>query len=175
MLSIRRHNRNMARPRQRGAVLYIALIMLVLISLLGIVAMQVSGLQEKMASNYRSVNLAFQNAEGRASTAECYLDNQVNRRSSAGCMPGSINIEEICDSGFDATNWAKTMSMATTAAVSTNMRSIGKCISGQASLGMGRAAERGGDPNPVYQITVYATDTPASPSADAAIDTIFMP
>lgn len=172
---MRRTELRAPRHRQRGAVLYIALIMLVLIALLGIVAMQVSGLQEKMAANYRNTNLAFQNAENRASTAECFLDNLVNRRSSTGCVPGTVNIEEICDSGFDATNWATTTSMSSTPAASTNMRSIGKCISGQSSLGMGRTAERGGDPNPVYQITVYATDTPLSPSADAAIDTIFMP
>ncbi len=160
---------------QEGAVLYIALIMLVLIALLGIVAMQVSGLQEKMASNYRNTNLAFQNAENRASTAECYLDNLVNRRAGAACVPESTAIEDICETEFDASNWASGMAIASDPASRTIMRSIGKCISGQSTLGMGKDVERGGDPNPVYQITVYATDTPGSPSADAAIDTIFMP
>ena len=55
------------------------------------------------------------------------------------------------------------------------MRSIGKCISGQASLALGREAEKGGDPNPVYQVTAYATDNRNYPSAHAAIDTLFMP
>lgn len=166
----------MAMPRrQRGAVLYIALIMLVLIALLGVVAMQVSGLQEKMASNYRNTALAFQNAESSAATAECYLDNLVNRRSTAACDPGSTEVEEICDTEFDPTSWAMGRSLASPQADRINMRSIGKCITGQASLGMGREAERGGDPNPVYQITAYSTDLPTDPSADAAIDTVFMP
>lgn len=163
------------RRGQHGAVLYIALIMLVLLALLGVIAMQVSGLQEKMSANYRNTNLAFQNAENGAATAECYLDNLVNRRGTAGCDPGSSEIEEICDTAFDPANWAKERSMAAAPADRVSMRSIGRCISGQASLGMGREAERGGDPNPVYQVTVYSTDQPTNPSADAAIDTVFMP
>ncbi|MCM5640131.1 PilX N-terminal domain-containing pilus assembly protein, partial [Xanthomonas hortorum] len=42
------------RYTQSGAVLYVALIMLILLALLGIAGMQVTGLQERMAFNYRS-------------------------------------------------------------------------------------------------------------------------
>ncbi len=44
--------------QQRGAVLYVALIMLILLALLGIAGMQVAGLQERMAANYRAANRA---------------------------------------------------------------------------------------------------------------------
>ena len=64
-LSNRRHSR---RSRQQGAALYVALIMLILLALIGIVGMQVAGLQERMAANYRTTNLAFQNAEALART-----------------------------------------------------------------------------------------------------------
>ena len=37
--------------RQSGAALYVALIMLILLALIGIVAMQVAGLQERMSAN----------------------------------------------------------------------------------------------------------------------------
>ena len=58
-------------PRnQNGAVLYVALIMLILLALLGIAGMQVAGMQEKMASNYRAANRAFQNSEGVVRNAE---------------------------------------------------------------------------------------------------------
>ena len=177
------HRRNSAfssvpRSRQGGAVLYVALIMLILLALLGIVGMQVTGMQERMSANYRAVNVAFQNAESKARTAECYLDNLVNRRSTASCTPDSLVIEEICETDFDATSWAQGLNLSTTPAETINMRSIGKCISGQASLAMGRAAETGGDPNPVYQVTAYATDATSAaitPSADAAVDTLYMP
>ena len=40
-----------ARSRQEGAALYVALMILVLLALIGIVGMQVAGLQERMAAN----------------------------------------------------------------------------------------------------------------------------
>ena len=71
-------------PRaQRGVVLYVALVMLLLLALLGITAMQVTGLQERMTSNYRSTNMAFQNAEGRARGRESDLKRQVQSADAA--------------------------------------------------------------------------------------------
>lgn len=55
---------------QRGAVLFIALMLLIILTLLGLSAAQVTGLQERMASIYRSDGLAFQNAESRLSATE---------------------------------------------------------------------------------------------------------
>ena len=48
---------------QSGAVLAISLIVLLLLTLIGITAAQVTGLEEKMAGNFRDRNLAFQAAE----------------------------------------------------------------------------------------------------------------
>ena len=49
-----------ARSRQEGAALYVALMFLVLLALIGIVGMQVAGIQERMAANYMATNQAFQ-------------------------------------------------------------------------------------------------------------------
>jgi type IV pilus assembly protein PilX len=175
MSSRSRSFRPVAPHRQRGAVLYVALIMLVLIALLGVASMQVSTLQERMSANYRNTNLAFQNAESSAREAECFLGARVNRTPTGTCAPASLAVEEICESSFDAASWAQARSMAGVPADRVNMRSIGKCIAGQASLALGREAERGGEPNPVFQITAYATDYATNPTADAAVDTVFMP
>lgn len=51
--------------RQRGAVLFIALVMLLLLTLLGVTAMQVTILQERMSGNFRAQQIAFERAEGR--------------------------------------------------------------------------------------------------------------
>ena len=162
-----------SRALQGGAVLYVALIMLILLALIGIVGMQVTGLQEKMSANYRNVNSAFQSAEARVRDTECFLEAQVNRTAAGGCtFVGAV--EQICDSGFDATNWAKDRAMDDPATESVVARSIGKCISGNSSLGMGIKPESE-NPNPVFQITAYATDFADNPTADAAVDTIFMP
>jgi len=156
--------------RQQGAVLYVALIMLVLLAMLGVIGMQVSGLQERMAYNYRTLNAAFQNAEAGARTAECFVEATVNRKSTA-CAAATIN--PICDDGFDASDWAKTKAASGSAAPAVNVRAIGQCISGNSSLGMGRTPIEE-DPNPVFQVTAFATDGTAA-SATAAVDTIFRP
>ncbi len=174
MLSRRKKSPYASSARQKGAVLYVAMIMLILLALIGIVGMQVSGLQEKMSANYRNVNLAFQNAEGRARAAECNVEAQVNR-TVVSCGTGlAPTVEQICDTDHDATNWAAARAMGDPAASSTVVRSIGKCISGNTGLGMGVKPESE-DPNPVFQVTVYATDFVNNPTADAAVDTIFRP
>lgn len=156
--------------KQNGAVLYIALIMLVLLALLGVVGLQVSGLQERMAYNYRTLNLAFQRAEARAREAECFVEGTVNRVVTA-CA--AVTVEPVCDKPFDASSTAQGWAAAEPAVDALSVRSIGKCIAGNSSLGMGRQPENE-DPNPVFQVTVFSNDG-VGQSAGAAVDTIFRP
>lgn len=164
----RRGNRSPIRSasRQRGAVLYVALIMLIMLALLGIVGMQVTGLQERMSANYRDVNIAFQNAEGSARETECYVESVVNRTATT-CK--TVTINQICDDGFDAAGWAN---VATSD--DANVRSIGQCISGEASLAKGTKPVSE-DPSPVYEITAFNVNDTTNATANAAIDTIFRP
>ncbi len=158
---------------QRGAVLYVAMIVLILLALIGIVGMQVSGLQEKMSANYRNVNLAFQNAEQSARVAECAVEAMVNRTAPGDC--GVVNVDKFCDSGFDAKNWSSARALDDPAADTTIVREIGECIAGNdGSAAMG-VKPKNENNNQVFQITVYSTDFVANPSADAAIDTTFRP
>ena len=69
-----------ARSRQEGAALYVALMILVLLALIGIVGMQVAGLQERMAANYLATNQAFQAAEA-----------DVGPPATLGGLPGGID------------------------------------------------------------------------------------
>jgi len=55
---------------QRGSALVLSLVILLVMTLLGITAMNTSVLEEKMASNDRNQKLAFQNAESGLSQAE---------------------------------------------------------------------------------------------------------
>lgn len=165
--------------RQNGAVLYVALIMLVLLALLGIVGMQVAGMQERMAASYRALNVAFQNAEGIARRTECGIEDLVNRTVTSGCP--TVTPDQVCDDNFDPLNWADNRSMAAVPEI--NTRLIGPCISGNTALDMGAPLNE--DPNPIYQITAYSTDAVdldpgvgnprPSPTSSAAIDTIFRP
>jgi type IV pilus assembly protein PilX len=60
---------------QSGVVLVVSLIMLLLLTLIGTSGMQTTSLEEKMASNIRDRNLAFQAAESALSAAEASLDS----------------------------------------------------------------------------------------------------
>lgn len=53
------------RSRQNGAVLFVALIMLLLLTLLAVTGMQVTILQERMSGNFRAQTVAFERAEGK--------------------------------------------------------------------------------------------------------------
>ncbi len=63
--------------RQGGVVLAVALIMLVIITLLGVSAMQVTSLEERMAGNARDRNLAFQAGEAALRDGERLLQQLV--------------------------------------------------------------------------------------------------
>lgn len=59
---------------QRGAVLIVSLMILVILTLLGITAMQTTTFQEKMAGNMRSRELSFQAAEAALRQGEAFLE-----------------------------------------------------------------------------------------------------
>jgi type IV pilus assembly protein PilX len=58
---------------QTGSALIVALIFLLLMTLIGTSAMQISSMQERMASNWRDWNTAFQSAEAALREAETFL------------------------------------------------------------------------------------------------------
>ncbi|MET0130809.1 MAG: PilX N-terminal domain-containing pilus assembly protein [Stenotrophomonas chelatiphaga] len=163
-----------AAPRhQRGAVLYVALIMLILLSLLGIAGMQVANMQEKMSSNYRQVNVAFQRSEQAVRTTENQVEALANRDSSAGATGAltSASIEIQCDNGYDPSVWAAERRQSDGEVI--KVRQIESCIQGEAPLEMGRPVDVA---TPVYQITAYASDADGAnnPGTSAvAIDTVF--
>lgn len=171
-----RQRTHLSGARQQGAALYVALMMLILLALISLVGMQVAGMQERMASAYRAANLAFQNAEAYVRQTECGLErlNGVPDVPASNCaLVSQADIQTHCDDGFDVGVWAQARSLASGPA--RNIRQIEGCIIGQAEIGMGGTQEQGGGLQPIYQITVYQTDTGggADPSSGVVIDTIF--
>ena len=158
--------------QQKGAVLYVALIMLLLMALLGIAGMRVTTLQERMSANYRSENLAFQNAEALVRSTECSIENQVNRINSSNCSAFTAPVE-ACDAAFNAADWVD--ERPNDRAKKIHVRLISPCISGFSSIALGHAVNE--DSNPVYEISAYNTDGSRDPlnASDAAVDTILRP
>lgn len=64
--------------RQRGAVLIVSLIMLLVMTLLGVSSMKGSAMEEKMTRNLHDKNLAFQAAEAALRAAEQHIRDNVN-------------------------------------------------------------------------------------------------
>jgi type IV pilus assembly protein PilX len=72
------------RAFQKGAVLIIGLIMLLVVTMIGLTAMQTSTQQERMAGNLHDRNLATQAAEATARVAEAAL--------TAGLFPFTVSL-----------------------------------------------------------------------------------
>ena len=67
-----------APSRQRGAVLVISLLILLIMTLIGITGMQTSVLEERMAGNYRDIALAFQASETALRDAESRIRDSID-------------------------------------------------------------------------------------------------
>ena len=160
MTTARRRRRSISPPSaQRGAVLYVALIMLVLLALIGIVGMQVATLQERMSANYVAANVAFQAAESQVRSREVEIVANVP-------FPN-----EVCTTPFDPRAWAQALVDGTQVQV-VRTRNIGICT--------GECSAMGGDTSEslcnLYRTTGFSRDqdTVAASSSLAAIDTIFI-
>lgn len=156
--------------RQRGAALYVALIVLILLAMIGIIGMQVSGIQERMAASYRAVNVAFQSAEAALRSTECTIQDIEDRTSTPGCdVIAEASIERHCDTGFDVDGWLAMQG----AAPAYNVRQIDECIVGESSLAMGVGPAGETAPIRIYQITVYSADDDTNQTSASAIDAVY--
>ncbi len=161
---MRKPARNL-RARQTGAVLYVALIMLILLAMIGIVGLQVTGMQERMSANYRATNLAFQNAEERARQVE------NNIQAALTVAGGTFTADqEECSPSFDPLTWAEGLPITATNNVWT--KRIDKCFPAS-SLKMG--AKKNEETGNIYEVTALRADNDANKSSDAVIDTVFIP
>ncbi|WP_101925874.1 MULTISPECIES: pilus assembly PilX family protein [Luteimonas] len=147
-------------PRaQSGAVLYVALILLILLALIGIIALQVAGLQERMAANYQATNIAFQNAESGARLREIALKNQVL----AGGNPTTNVPPTNCTATPDFQGWSSDQQ---------HVRRLDLCFAWGALDVPSNEAER---TDQIYQITAFSRDRDLLPTSEATVDTVFIP
>lgn len=150
-----------SRKNQTGAALYVSLIMLILMTLIGVVAMQIAGLQERMSANYQASNMAFQNAEAEARVQENDLEEDVE----AGLSPVTNIPPTDCEAVFDPETYDGN---------EPHVRRLDMCFSWGALDVPSDEAER---TDQIYQITAYSQDRDAAlfPSSEAVIDTVFIP
>lgn len=99
--------------QQKGAVLVVSLIMLLIMTLIGLSSMRTTILEEKMAGNYRDRNIAFQAAEAALLDAEA--DVVCNGCTRASPISGLDNFDATCTGGtcggWVSTVWTDTSKM----------------------------------------------------------------
>lgn len=75
-------------PRgERGAILVTALLLLLVLTIIGVTAMQMTRMEERMAGNTRDMNLAFQGAEAGLRDGETLIRAQDTRPETCSAAP----------------------------------------------------------------------------------------
>ena len=105
------HNSTFLPNHQRGAVLIISLIMLLVLTLIGVTSMRTTTLEEKMAGNLRDKNLAFQAAETALRDGEDLIETLVATASFNG-TGGRLGIADSDPDWFASATWSNSTSIA---------------------------------------------------------------
>ncbi len=151
--------------RQRGATLFTAMMLLILLTLLALSVAQVTGLQERMAGLYRADQQAFQSAEDQLRQ----LENSL------------LGNPAACDSGYVVglpTSWRN--GSTPNAARVENLNRAGASggprvnpLLSSARAGLGRTP---GGPNClVFRISSLQPDRPTDATTTALVQSIFVP
>ena len=80
---------------QRGAVLVVSLLLLLVMTVLALSASQATRMQERMAGNTRDYDLAFQSAEAALRTAERLIDDTALTSAPFPCSSGRCRVFEL--------------------------------------------------------------------------------
>lgn len=95
--------------RQRGVALVMALVFLLLLTILGIAALNTTSLEEKMANNVKDRNLAFQSAESALIVAENWVYAQIGKpvfpNNSIGLYT-PVTSDTVATPNWDSVDWS---------------------------------------------------------------------
>lgn len=155
-------------PRgQRGAVLFIALMLLIILTLLGISSAQVVALQERMAAIYRADAVALQNAEDLLAGAE----REMTRIAAAS----NVLCENLYQGGRKPAGWVSDGGNA-----GYHVENLGRgasFISAIGSLEAGMASEMADKNCLMLQISAHAYDVsdPDDATSHGVVQSIFTP
>lgn len=91
--------------RQQGSVLLVSLIFLLLLTIVGVSAMNITSLEERMAGNYRDQDLAFQAAEAALLEGEQYIASAdrealINAAYTNPASTGAGTFSSSCNNGL---------------------------------------------------------------------------
>lgn len=113
--------------KQRGAVLIVSLIFLLILSLIGVSSMQGTSMQELMSGNLRDQYIAFNAAEAALLEGE----NQANTQYTAGTFDQDTSINGLYAASFalpSAPTWDAEYVEAITAGLGSNAKELGLIV-----------------------------------------------
>jgi type IV pilus assembly protein PilX len=103
--------------RERGVVLVIALIFLVILTLLGTIAANVTGLEERMAGNTRDRDLALEAAEAALQDAATRMNNDIGGQTASQFRASATTLAAMTPNDanyWKARNWGTANSITQT-------------------------------------------------------------
>lgn len=152
--------------RQRGAALFVGLILLILLALIGLASMQSTLLQERMAGNFRLVNLAFQNAEEQLRAAEGRI--QADANANLAFQPDRVDCAPI-----DYSTWLPPLAGAPSPAPAAQTQKMDQCIATWTGGEFGQP--RNIKVDDLYRVSSFAPDAGGSRAASAVVDSVYIP
>jgi len=174
--------------KQQGVALVITLSMLLLLTLLGVMSIQTTGMQERMARNYRDVNMAFQGAEAAVKEAEDFIESVANAAAfpesddSPLCVAGLCNSEDGGErwSGVDWSDGSTEYVSADTTAIQLGTAAepryvieyVAKVTIEQDTLNIGNVGE-GGSSGRAYIYRITARGTGGTAQSHAMIQALY--
>jgi len=149
---------------QRGATLFVALTILIILTILALSTAQVTGLQERMAGIYRADNQAFLSAESevRALEGDLLNDNLL-------CANAPVNA--IPSQWYTETPAART-SIENLSYQGVSSDSPGMSFGGSAEDNL---LEAGGIGCLVFRISALQSDDPTGPTSRSIVQSVFVP
>jgi type IV pilus assembly protein PilX len=160
--------------RQRGAALFIALMILIVLSLLAVSAGQVTALQERMASAYWTDMRTFESSEA--------IVRQTERNILAAIDGAAIaEFEDPCASAtreFDpvrtwSSNWTPPATGYQMVYENISRGASSRGSGNQGSIGAGQIIE-GVDACSKFRVSVVRADDPTTPTSRAIVQTTFV-
>lgn len=141
-------------PRPHGYILYMALVLLMAVTVLAVIAMRSTGTEEVMARGHRDLGRAFQAAEAQLQQAETSID-PAEPLSTMACATEDSETWGLAqdEAGFD-------------------VRRIDPC-DGSSSLGMGGSTTQ--DTDQKYRILATDFDNPNRRGSQVTLETIYIP
>lgn len=157
-----------ARTRTEGFSLVVVLVFMMVIMMLGITAMQASGLQERMASHSRDRAIAFQAAETALRAGEQYSRNLAGLGGSSTCADAFCTLNDSPD--LYSYGWSDSKSSE----ISTTLTSPRLAQKPRFFVNVAGVVRRSGNPDgPGYRISAHATGY--SSTTSVTLQSVYVP